>query len=67
MWYDSHPLGNQYWTSGAANGTATLYNTNQNGSSTTFATTSFSAGAQGRAEEPRHARERPRHIAGPFS
>jgi hypothetical protein len=22
MWYDSYPLGNQYWTSGAANGTA---------------------------------------------
>jgi len=45
MWSDNYPLENQYWTSGAANCVATLYNTNKNGSSTTLATKPFSVGA----------------------
>ena len=45
MWSDNYQLESQYWTSGAANCTATLYNTNKNGSHTTLATKSFSVGA----------------------
>lgn len=45
MWSNNYTLDNWKWTSGAADCTATLYNTNKNGSTTTLATLSFSVGA----------------------
>ena len=45
MWSDNYPLWDQYWTSGAADCTATLYNTSKSGSATTLATLSFHVGA----------------------
>lgn len=45
MWSDNWVLENMYWTSGAASCTATLYNTNRNGSNTTLATLSVPVGA----------------------
>ena len=45
MWSDNDVLEGMYWTAGAADCTATLYNTNRNGSNTTLATLNVSVGA----------------------
>lgn len=45
MWTDNVVLKGGYWSAGAADCTATLYNQNKNGSTTTLATLSFHVNA----------------------